>query len=173
VARRSFSLILILAITACTKSEPRPPNTDTVALLKTVVKYAADTLKVGPKVVIARATRANPGVRMSLATQNALVSADPALTAAERYDIVHQACDTVAKTPAFCHFAESDGLIAVRDVQLWRDSAHVAIEYYRTTPASHVKGKRTLVYDAGNASVARDVDGRWKMKRFTETGGTK
>jgi len=166
--------MMILAIGACSPPARHAPNTDTVALLRTVVKYASDTLKVGPKIVIARMTKTNPDVRLSLDTQNALLSSDSRLSAVERYDIAHQACDTVAKVASNCHFADADGLIAVRDVRLWRDSAHVGIEYYRTKPervGPKATEKKGLVYNSGDASLERDVSGQWKIKKFTETGG--
>jgi hypothetical protein len=167
---------MILATSACSTPERRAPNGDTVALLRTVVKYASDTLRLGPRIIIARATKSNPNVKLSLATQNALVSSEPTLSAVERYDIAHQVCDTVAKAPSFCHFADADGMIGVRDVRLWRDSARVGIEYYRSAPAggdakARAK-KKILVFDAGEASLQRDVTGQWKMRKFTETGGS-
>ena len=168
--------MLILAMTACSSADKHPPNADTVALLRTVVSYASTNLRVGPKIVIARTPKSDPSARMSLATQNALVSSDPTLSAVERYDIAHQACDTVAKVATNCHFSDADGMIAVRDVVLWRDSAHVGIEYYRTTPVESAGdkkavGKKTIVSGAGDASLDRDVGGQWKVRRFTETGG--
>jgi hypothetical protein len=144
------------------------------------VDYASTNLHVGPKVLIARVPKSNPTARLSLATQTALLSSNPALSAVERYDLAHQACDTVAKVPTACHFADADGLIAVRDVTLWRDSAHVGIEYYRTARSgaggsgAKTAAKKTLVYGAGDASLNRDVGGRWKLRKFVETSeGTK
>ena len=170
---RSISLMLVLAIAACSAPAKHPPNTDTVALLRTVVRYASATLNVGPKIAIARTPKSNASTRMSLATQNALVSSDSTLSAVDRYDVAHQVCDTPG-TPASCHFSDADGLIAVRDVLLWRDSARVGIEYYRTTPVgtpAKTGAKKTLVYSTGDASLERDVAGHWKVRNFTETGG--
>jgi hypothetical protein len=175
--------MMILALAAaCSAPAKHPPNTDTVSLLRTVVKYASDTLKVGPRIVIARMTKSNPDGRLSQATQQALVASDSTLSAVERYDIARQVCDTVGKTPAFCHFANADGMIAVREIQLWRDSARVKIEYYRTSPVPGntateaappaAAGKKILVYSSGEAAVARDVNGHWLIRKFTETPGS-
>ena len=172
--RRSRSLVVILAIAACSTPEKHAPNTDTVALLRSVVKYASDTLKVGPRVIIARMTKSNPDARLSQPTQQALL-ADSTLSTVERYDLAHQACNAVTKT---CHFDGADGMIAVRNIRLWRDSAHVGIEYYRTTstagPDAKAPPTKTLAFSVGDASLDRDVDGHWKVRRFAETaGGTK
>ena len=177
--RQMSSLMMVLAITACSPAEHHAPNTDTVALLRTVVNFASTNLHVGPKIVISRIPKSNPSARMSLATQNALVSSDSALSAVERYDIAHQVCDTVAKVPALCHFADVDGLIAVRDVILWRDSAHVAIEYYRTTATgaaaagAKTAGKKALVYSAGDASLDRDVRDAGRSRGSAKRRGRK
>ena len=171
--RRSHSLMMILAIAGCSAPQTHAANTDTVALLRTVVRYASDTLKVGPRIIIARSTKVNPDARLSLPTQQALL-ADSLLSAVERYDLAHQTCDPAAKPPV-CHFQTADGMIAVRNVRVWRDSAQVGIEYYRTNnvAAADAKAapKRTLVFNAGDVSLDRDVEGHWKIRHFTETGG--
>ena len=115
--RRSHSLMMILAIAGCSAPQTHAANTDTVALLRTVVRYASDTLKVGPRIIIARSTKANPDARLSLPTQQALL-ADSLLSAVERYDLAHQTCDPAAKPPV-CHFQTADGMIAVRNVRVW------------------------------------------------------
>jgi hypothetical protein len=173
--------VIILGIAACSAPAAHAPNTDTVSLLRTVVRYASDTLKVGPRIVVARMTKSSPDARLSQATQQALLASDSTLSAVERYDVARQACDTVAKTPAFCHFANADGMIAVREIRLWRDSARVKIEYYRTTPVdptdasakapASAAGKKILIYNAGQASLNRDENGHWRIHNFAETGG--
>ena len=182
MARRYSSLILIVAIAGCTKPKVRAPNADTVALLRTVLEYAADSLRIGPRIIVARSTRSTPSIRLSLATQNALVSSDTTrLSAAERYDAVQQACDTVTKVDHFCRFPNADGLVAMTDIQMWRDSAQVEFEFFQTMTMmslgagvdsatnAKVKGKKELVYNAGTASVARDSLGHWRVRKFSET----
>jgi hypothetical protein len=171
---------MILAITACSTPNAHAPNADTVNLLRTVLRYAADTLHIGPKVILARTTTSTPSIRLSLATQNALVSSDSSLVGIERYDVARQACDTVADVPGFCHFADADGLIAILEVRMWRDSADVGFEFFQTTEIASLgavdsainakaKGKRIIVYNAGNTLLDRDASGRWRVKKFTES----
>jgi len=180
MVRRYSSLMLVLGIAACSKPTTHAPNSDTVALLRTVLKYAADSLYLGPRIIVARSTKSTPSIRLSLATQNAIVSSDTTLSAVDRYDSAVQVCDTVAVTNTFCHFPNANGLVAVTDIRIWRDSARVEFEYYKTMTMlsvgagvdsatnANVKGKKDLVYDAGGASLARDVSGHWQVKKFTE-----
>lgn len=165
--------MMILAIAGCSAPQKHAPNTDTVALLRTLVKFASDTLKVGPRIIIARSTKANPEARLSLPTQQALL-ADSMLSTVERYDLAHQTCDSVAKAPASCHFQNADGMIAVRDVRMWRDSARVGFEYYRANaggPDAKTNGNTGLLFYVGDASLDRDVEGHWKIRHYSEAGG--
>lgn len=169
MVRKSISIVTILAIAACARPTKHAANTDTVDLLRTVLRYAADTLHVGPKIVVARSTKSNPDARLTLETQNALVSADPTLSAVDKYEIARQVCDN-ANAPTSCRFADADALVAVREIRLWRDSAKVDVEYYRPTPTAN--GKKTLQFGAGGASLDRDIGGHWKVRRFTEIAGS-
>jgi len=171
----------MLTIGACSKPKVRAPNADTVALLRTVLTYAADSLRIGPRIILARSTKSTPSIRLSLATQNALVSTDTTrLSAVERYDAVQQVCDTVTKADRFCRFPNADGLVAVTDVKMWRDSARVEFEFFQTMTMmslgagvdsatnAKVKGKKELVYNAGTVSATRDVSGHWQIRKFSE-----
>src|SRR4051812_49079007 len=74
VYRRAGPLAILVAVAACARA-PRPMSTaDTIALLGEVVKYAADSLGLGPRVAVARTTTSTPSVPLSVETHAKLVA---------------------------------------------------------------------------------------------------
>jgi hypothetical protein len=179
--RRACLCVTIVVTSACVRTLPPISAADPVTLLNAVVTFSAESLGVGPRVLVARTTKSTPSVPISVETQAALVASSPRLSSVERYETARQVCDTVAGIPEFCHFTDADGLIAILNIRMKQTAADVDIEYYHplemvsfgnVDPAlnAQVRGKKILVHNVGTVTLVRDSKGRWRVTGFHESG---